>query len=506
MTAARQVPRVSIRHLREVAHHRLVVPRIRRALPSAVAARDAREVARLLQRVTRTRAGHAAERGRGGRGGHDPAGQPVVDVILLAKSGLTADLDAAFADDASVRVWLLEREWVKAIASDLLGPGVSDYDYLGRGEDHERRRRDYRAFLVEVLRHYLPAVGATTMLTGNFVYWAERELGPALREVGGRLIVLHKEALLAAWPLTAHAYRRAVQAGVGAFEGDAIGVYTADMGRLLVDIGVVTPERVHVVGTPRIDDGHAHRRAGRPGARRDRVTLFTFPTWRGLTFPFDPDPEPLPVGLEQGWQRLLEDTVEAIITLAERRPDLDVVAKVKAGGEDDEATARLRAAADASRRSGAGNLRLVVAGEGGELILTSHVIVAFNSTVIPEAIAAGTAVVVPAYGEAALVTASGGTLELGAGAGAGPDAGPASGARVVAAASPEELIDAIERLVDADATGDGAAPSQPGGLQRGRDGGTDLDAAALELLERLAGNADGRAGERLRALVLGGRG
>ncbi len=482
MADPRQVPRVSIRHLREVAHHRFVVPRIRRALPTAVAARDAREVARLLRRVTRTRAGHAAE--HHGDAAATPSEQQVVDVILLAKSGLTADLDAAFAADPSVRVWLLEREWVKVIAVDLLGPGVSDYDYLGRGEDHERRRRDYRAFLVEVLRHYLPAVGATTVLTGNFVYWAERELGPALREAGGRLVVLHKEALLAAWPLTAQAYRRAVQAGVGAFEGDAIGVYTADMGRLLVDIGVVPAERVHVVGTPRIDDGHAHRRAGRPGAQPGRVTLFTFPTWRGLTFPADPDPEPLPVGLERGWERLLEDTVEAIIALAQRRPDLDVIAKVKAGGEDDVATARLRAAAEASRRSGAGNLRLVVAGEGGELILTSRVVVAFNSTVIPEAIAAGTAVVVPAYGEAALVTASGGMLEL--------------GASVIGAASPDELIDAIVRLVDADETL-GAATDDA----RGAAGGTELDAQAQELLVRLAGNADGRAGARLRTLVRG---
>jgi hypothetical protein len=314
------------------------------------------------------------------------------------------------------------------------------------------------------------------VLTGNFVYWAERELGAALREVGGRLVVLHKEALLAAWPLTAAAYRRAIEAGVGAFEGDEIGVYTADMGRLLVDVGVVTADRVRVIGTPRIDDGHEHRRAGRPGAQPNRVTFFTFPTWRGLTFPADPDPEPLPVGLERGWERLLEDTVEAVIALAQRRPDLDVVAKVKEGGQDDAATARLRAAADDSRRSGAGNLRLVVGGEGGELVLTSRAIIAFNSTVIPEAIAAGTAVVVPAYGEASLVTASGGMLALGSSA--------------TAAATPDELIQAVVRLVDADTSGDA--------------GHTDLDAEALEVLERLAGDPDGRAGERLRRLVLGG--
>jgi glycosyltransferase involved in cell wall biosynthesis len=479
MTAARQVPRVSIRHLREVAHHRLVVPRIRRALPAAVDARDAREVARLLRQVTRTRTGHAADR-------TDAAAldqcQPPLDIILLAKSGLTADVDVAFADDPSVRVWLLEREWIKAIAVALLGSDVGDFNYLGRGEDHERRRRDYRDFLVEMLRSYLPAVGAKTRLTGNVVYWAERELGPALREVGGRLVVLHKEALLAALPLTAAAYRRAVQAGVGAFEGDAIGVYTADMGRLLVDIGVVTEERVHVVGTPRIDESHAYRRAGRPGARRNRVTFFTFPTWRGLTFPFDPDPAPLPTGLEQGWRRLLEDTVEAVITLAERRPDLDVVAKVKAGGEGDAATARLRDAADASRRGGARNLRLVLAGEGGELTRTSRVIVAFNSTVIPEAIAAGTAVVVPAYREAVLLTASGGMLDLGAG--------------VVHAESPEALIGAVERLVEEEGSADRHSTAC----------GADLDAQEQELLVRLAGNADGSAGERLREFVRGGHG
>jgi hypothetical protein len=399
-------------------------------------------------------------------------------VILLAKSGLTADLDAAFADDPQVRVRLLEREWIKAIAADFLAPDVGDYHYLGRGEDHDRRRHEYRAFLIDVLREYLPKVGATTVVTGNFVYWAERELGAALREVGGRLVVLHKEALLAAWPLTAAAYRRAIEAGVGAFEGDEIGVYTADMGRLLVDIGVVTADRVRVIGTPRIDDGHAHRRAGRPGSQPNRVTFFTFPTWRGLTFPADPDPEALPVGLERGWERLLEDTVEAVITLAQRRPDLDVVAKVKEGGQDDAATTRLRVAADTSRRSGAGNLRLVVGGEGGELVLTSRAIIAFNSTVIPEAIAAGTAVVVPAYAEAALVTASGGMLALGSSA--------------IAAATPDDLIYAVIRLVDADTSSDA--------------GDTDLDGEALEVLERLAGNPDGSAGERLRQFVVGGSG
>jgi hypothetical protein len=473
MTDWGRTSRPLLRHLQEVAHHRLVVPRVRRSMPAAVRARDAARVARLLHRVTRTRVGHAASRSAPG------GGAPVVDVVLLAKSGLTADLDAAFVDDAGVRVWVLEREWIKAVAADFLAPDVADYHYIGLGEDHEERRLAYRAFLVEVLRRYLPSVGARTVVTGNFVYWAERELGPALRDAGGRLLVLHKEGLLAAWPLTEVAYRRALRAGVGVFEGEAIGVYTAEVARLLVDAGVVTADRVRVVGTPRVDEGHAHRRAGRPGVRPGRITFFTFPTWRGLTFPFDPEPTPLPDVLTDGWTRLLDGTVEAIIELAARRPDLEVIAKVKAGGEDDAATARLRAASERSRRDGKRGLRLVVAGEGGELILTSQVVVAFNSTVIPEALAAGTAVVVPGFAEAAADGAQAGLLDL--------------GSAVHTARSPEELIDAVIAAVDTA----GSAPAATGSS------GRDLPPETEALLDRLTGNADGRAGERLRAFVVG---
>jgi hypothetical protein len=454
--------RLDPRHLVEVAHHRGRVPVLRRAIVRAAQRRDANEVARILAAVTRRR-DHRSGAGR--------------RLVVLAKSGFTADIEVALKGSDMVPLFL-EREWIKAVAATFLGDDVTDYGYLGRGADHDEQRAAYRAFLTALLPRYLAAVGTRTLVSGNFVYWAERELAPALRDIGGQLLVLHKEGLLATWPRTADAYRRALEAGVGAFEGARIAVYSRSVGELLVDAGVVDRDRVHVVGVPRIDACHAHRLAGRPGAVARQVTFFTFPTWRGLSFPADPAPEPLPDTLTQGWSAVLDGCIEAAVELAARRRDLDVVAKVKAGGEDDEATQRLRRAADEARRAGRGAVRLVVAGEGGELAMRSGAILAFNSTVILEGLAAGTPVVVPAFGELRHPDATSATMPL--------------GAAVVTGSDPEVLVQALEH-----------ATAPVTAAVTGAASGATLAAEAWSVLDELAGNADGDATARLRHFLAG---
>ena len=167
------------------------------------------------------------------------------------------------------------------------------------------------------------------------------------------------------------------------------------------------------------------------------------------------------------WNRLANLTHQAICQLAEETPGVDVVIKTKV---------RQREWAEMYRMLGEGrdlpsNLKIVVGGDPMGLISRSEVICGFNSTALIEAVAAGKPVVVPRYEEALDDRMQPYIVDL-------EDA-------VCYADSPEELIAILREEALAK-----------------REYPVELDPARERVLHHWAGNADGRAGERVRSAVL----
>jgi hypothetical protein len=183
--------------------------------------------------------------------------------------------------------------------------------------------------------------------------------------------------------------------------------------------------------------------------------VFAVDPGAGTWTPFDGERE---TGAPR-WEELARATEDAFLTAARAHPARPFVIKAKVGHGE-----RLLARLPAGLPS---NVTVLTDGTATALLEVAAAIVAFNSTVVAEGLAVGVPVVVPAFAEAA---------EPGAEAWCYP------------------VGDAVRKVSDPAQLGAVLLAAAREATGRGRN--SELDAPAVEALDVLVGNSDGRAAER----------
>ena len=377
-------------------------------------------------------------------------------LLVLQKTGGTEDAVATLTGRGDVGFGLatLDRSEVKHAFRALIGDGharLRDVDYRPDDPAFAEAKARYRDFLVPVVRRLRDDHGIVGMLGANVTYYAERELAGACEEAGVPFLVLHKESIRS--PRQREVFTRAYRERTGPFTGRGVATYNADERDSQVAGGVVAD--AVVVGCPRIDALHAWRaeRASRPERATGPVVLFAIDPGAGTWTPYDGEEE---TGAPR-WDRLATETEEAFVALARRHPDHPFVIKAKVGHGE-----RLRARLTDGLPS---NVTVLTSGTATALIRAASVIVAFNSTVVAEGLAAGVPVVTPDFAEAADPDAAGWHYPVG---------------------------DAVGRVTSPDGLAAGVLAAQA----THRRTGIELPTSAAQTLDRLVGNSDGRASDR----------
>lgn len=398
-------------------------------------------------------------------------------ILTMPRVVFDEEVLASFGSDGRFRVYQPLRMSIKGMAHALLPTFLDDNFYVSEDRDAENRKERYRRFLTRMWTRLERYIRFDAVVTGNFGYYAERELATVLEERGVPFVAMHKENLKSPGRLefsrTIYRDRR------GPFTGRKILVYNEAERELQISAKVAERERILVCGMPRLDRIHHWRasQAGRaaPIDRRPRVLLFSFTAkavlpriGRRPAGGFENNEERLDDQTETlSWENLARDTHRAVRRLAEANPDIDVVIKSKVRKREHRAMLDLLGEPSALPR----NLQLVVGGDPMDLITSADVVCGFNTTAVVEAIAAGKPVITPRFAEAADERMSPYIVDYG-------DA-------VSYARSPEELMEFLR-----------------GEALAGRPPQVELDAARLRALERWTGNADGRSGERVCTQVL----
>ena len=392
-------------------------------------------------------------------------------LLLLPKTGGTEDVLATLAGrgDVGLRLAALDRAEIKAAFRALIGDGherLRDVDYRPDDADLAAAKARYREFLVPVMQRLKRERDLAGVVSANVTYYAERELAAACEAVGLPFLVLHKESIRS--PRQREAFTRAYALRTGPFTGRSVATYNRDERDAQVAGGVVTDATV--VGCPRIDALHRWRER-RAAAARDGATpaggpivLFAIDHRAGSWTPFDGEPDGAATEWADAprWEELARTTEAAFVDLAGRYPNHPFVLKAKVGRGVEQLRRRL-----ATHLPGGlpANVTVVTSGTATELIGEAAVLIAFNSTVIAEGLAAGVPVVVPEWAEAAHAEAQ-------------PWLYPV-GSAVNRVRTPDDLATVVLAAQ--------AAHRRPR---------TDLALPAAEALDRLVGNSDGRAGDR----------
>lgn len=402
---------------------------------------------------------------------------PKYTIMMLPRVVFHEDVLAAFGDHQDFEIVEPPHSMIKALANEFLPAEIDTNNYVIDDLEVDRKKTEYRIFLKDIWQKLMRRRSVHAVVSGNFAYYAERELAAALEELGVPFVAMHKENLKSpgriAFSENIYRNRR------GRFGGRRILVYNEGEARLQINAGVVEPERISVCGMPRLDNIHRWRRnlstAGPREARRPRVLFFSFTGSavlpripRRSDAGFDANAEDLSENLSTlSWNRLAEQTHQAVRRLAEENPHIDVVVKSKVRMRERQEMHRLLNVADGLPD----NLRMVEGGDPFDLIITANVISGFNSTALIESLAAGKPIVIPRYAEATLDRMQPYIVDL--------------ENAVEYADSPDDLMDRLrERAL--------AKPS----------GSSELDAARKRVLQRWSGNPDGCSGKRVRDTIL----
>jgi hypothetical protein len=310
-------------------------------------------------------------------------------------------------------------------------------------------------------------------LTGNFAYFTEREFATVLEAASTPFIALHKENVRP--PRRVHDYWHAIyKQRRGKFTGRKILVYNDVERDLEISSGIVDPDKVIVTGAPRLDRIHRWRRehAGQKnGMTRPQVLFFGFSRQDKLTAIQRKPAAGVTGNMEAmegdwgklSWNGLGESTHHAMIDLACKHPDIQVIVKTKGQRRKQGDILSMLAAGGGEFPP---NLRVITGGDPFELIANACVVVGFNTTGLLEAIAAGKPVIVPWFAEASESAMRDHIIDL--------------GNAVDYAGSPEEMIEIICRYI-----------GEPSKIPRV------LTSEAAQVLKYWVGNEDGAAGQRV---------
>lgn len=399
-------------------------------------------------------------------------------LLLLSKAMVTEDVLASFQDDPRYRIFSVDRNLVKALARAFLPAHVDDNNYVGLSVKDMARIRAYRRFLVLFWKKLHARRWFDAVLSGNFTYFAERELAGALEEIGLPFIVIMKESIKT--PGYETFWTRIYRERRGPFTGRCILVYGESERRVEINSGVVTMDRVTVTGMPRMDLVHRRRlaaaRSGRDGTPSRSVLFFMFGPKAFIPvlirkrslWPYTRYPETVDRRLDRlGWHRLVRETQQAVCRMAADYPDIRITIKMK-GAETDKDIAAIETLMGVDRLPD--NVRVVSGGDPLGLLFQHNVVCGFNSTSLLEALAAGKPVIVPRYAEAVREEMQPYIIDLG-------DA-------VQYAGTPRELTDLLVRHA--------REPQRPPAV---------LPETVCRVLDRWLFNSDGEAGRRVREAV-----
>lgn len=317
-------------------------------------------------------------------------------VVVLSKSGGIEDIEAAYAQSkAKYNVLFLPREVIKQSGIHWLHDYVTDNFYHSEDPKVEAAKMAYRQHLKSVLIWFKRLFGISVIVQFNVVFWAERELAAACADIGVRFVAAHKECM---WSSLSLASQRAFYSRVvGSFPGHGVSVYSSTFKDVFVESGLVEKTAVFVTGCARLDESHQLRVSNHPGKKKV-VLFYLIQSSAGLPKLMYNDSADLLRGpdLRDGsvgdWSETADKVNKAVMSLAITNPDIHFICKGKTGFADHQLTQLKDAAGGGSLPN---NVELIAGGIGHKLLEKASVVIGFNTTAVLEAMAAGVPVIVP---------------------------------------------------------------------------------------------------------------
>lgn len=388
-----------------------------------------------------------------------------IKVLVIEKAIFNEDVNVALGASKDIQLFGVRRSVLKAMALGILPRHVcADDTYISDDPEARHAKERYREFLSEVWRHLQRYIRFDMVLTGNWAYWAERELGAVLENVGTPFVVLHKEGIKP--PARSELLRDLFRVTRGQFMGRRMLVYQEAERQHQIDGDISRPDQLVVVGMPRMDQLHEWRRKAAAGTVPTRAVTPLVLFLAFLPNNFLPSYSGLPSDL--AWDGLCRGSLRAMIDVAREHHDAEVIIRPRKQ-ELEEVLALLQGVL-APDESLPANLTVSASGGAIDLVEKAWVVVGHNTTVLLEGLAAGKPVIIPEFAEALDERYHGYIVDVG-----------------TAAEYPRSVAELV-RAVSEHCRGEHQIPAE-------------LPPSSVAALAKWTGNADGQSAARVRVAL-----
>jgi len=319
-------------------------------------------------------------------------------IWMLGKEGLTQDLLVSLKEGCWATPVDVSRLIPKYIAAKYLPSTIDDNNYAIEDKEIVAAKVQYRHAWQEIFRNLPGEYRPAAITSGNFGYYAEREMANAAEMEKIPFIAMHKECLKSDGRLD---FFKTVYKRRGKFFGRKILVYNERERDLQIASEVALPNQVVVCGMPRLDRLHHWRTVSKPKRSRP-ATLLAFGFTPATGLPRVPRKSGKNVRYEYldvehevlGWHNYFKNYHEILVKIASDNPNWKVQLKLKARPREYEPAIRL-----IENLNAPDNLSVIVGGDPLQYITDADVVCGFNTTAVLEGLAAGLPVVTPMFDE-----------------------------------------------------------------------------------------------------------
>lgn len=300
-------------------------------------------------------------------------------IIVLSKSGGIEDLNSAYSlnRDNEIVFYELPRILIKEIFAYFMKDSeYRDYYTIDYDEKVKIRKKEYKDFIYKIFQKLNSFWKFDACISFNLFYFAENDLPEPFQRLGKKFFVLHKESVnsIEESIINLKTYSTMNKK----FYGDKIAVYCENEKKILIESRILQEQQIEVTGCARTDYSYQLRDIH---PNQNELVYFMIENNRSGT-------EMMSSGRLVDWSDLIDKTNIYIKELAIKNKNLKIIFKGKKNVHTIEDLPKdLPSNCIFSNKS-----------SGHKFLKTANIVIAFNSTILFEAILANRNVMIPLFG------------------------------------------------------------------------------------------------------------
>ncbi len=300
-------------------------------------------------------------------------------IIILSKSGGIDDLKAAFEsyEKNHYEFFELPRILIKTIFFLFMkGHKYADYYTKDISDEITKKKLDYQEFIFKVFKKLNFFFNYKALVSFNIFYFAENDLPQPIQKNGKKYLVIHKESVNSPEESLINLENYLIHNKK--FFGDKIAVYCENEKNILIKSNVLNQDQIEVVGCSRSDFSFKMREIN---PIKNQIVYFMIENNRSIT-------EEKTKGKLVDWNDLLIKTQNYLIEYSSQNPDTQLIFKGKKNVHN---------RSDLPRNLPE-NCKFSLSNPGHKFLKSAKVVIAFNSTILFEAILANRNIIIPSFG------------------------------------------------------------------------------------------------------------